>query len=309
MKRKLVIISIVMIFLVGVGIMVYPLISAVINNISSRNQADAYLNQTEKLSNAEVDELFEQASSYNHKLNNNVVLTDPFDENAYKSINQDYQQALNTGNNGLIGYVDIPKINVYLPIYHGTSEDVLSMGAGHLANTSLPIGGEGTHSVISAHTGYPTETFFDYLTDLKEGDCFYIRILTKTLKYQVDQIKVVLPDETSDLYVQENKDLITLLTCTPYSVNTHRLLVRGTRVPYTEEEEDKSTESLSMLNFADGAIYFMGYKIPFWIAGVAIFVFITAVVVICILITKKNKKTSHSSNKNCENSNTHIGGE
>ena len=121
----------------------------------------------------------------------------------------------------------MPKINVYLPIYHGTSEEILSKGAGHLQNTSLPVGGASTHSVISAHSGYPGETFFDYLTDMKVGDEFYVHILDRTLKYEVDQIEVVLPSEINSLRIVDGEDLVTLLTCTPYGVNTHRLLVRG----------------------------------------------------------------------------------
>ena len=234
MKRKLAIFGIILIFIAGIGTMSYPLVSSVINNIDSRNHVEEYTKTTKQMSSEETLEMFKQAEEYNHSLTNNVIITDPFDEKAYKKIGANYENALNVDGNGLIGYIDIPKINVYLPIYHGTAEAILAKGAGHLQNTSLPIGGESTHSVISAHTAYPGETFFDYLTDMEEGDEFYIHVLDRVLKYEVDSIKVVLPEETDDLRVVKGKDYVTLLTCTPYSVNTHRLLVRGKRVEYDD---------------------------------------------------------------------------
>lgn len=293
MKRKIPVICIILVFLIGVSIMLYPLVSAMLNNMDSRKNADAYMNEAQKMDEPEVDEAIQKAVDYNNRLANNVILTDPFDEEAYTSISKDYEEALNTGANGLIGYIDVPKINVYLPIYHGTSEDILAMGAGHLANTSLPVGGIGTHSVISAHTGYPTETFFDYLTDLKEGDSFYIHILTKTLKYEVDQIKVVYPEDTSDLYVVDGEDYVTLLTCTPYGINTQRLLVRGTRVP--NDEIDTSKDSVKAGNISDGSLYVLGFKIPFWLAGTVLLTFIGIVVIVVVLLIRRKKRTAQAS--------------
>ena len=140
-----------------------------------------------------------------------MIITDPFDEKAFQKIGANYEKTLNIDDNGLIGYIDVPKINVYLPIYHGTSEEILSKGAGHLQNTSLPVGGASTHSVISAHSGFPGETFFDYLTDMKVGDEFYVHILDRTLKYEVDQIEVVLPSEINSLRIVDGEDLVTLV--------------------------------------------------------------------------------------------------
>ena len=296
MKRKLAIFGIILIFIAGIGTMSYPLVSSVINNIDSRNHVEEYTKTTKQMSSEETLEMFKQAEEYNHSLTNNVIITDPFDEKAYKKIGANYENALNVDGNGLIGYIDIPKINVYLPIYHGTAEASLAKGAGHLQNTSLPIGGESTHSVISAHTAYPGETFFDYLTDMEEGDEFYIHVLDRVLKYEVDSIKVVLPEETDDLRVVKGKDYVTLLTCTPYSVNTHRLLVRGKRVEY--DDSKYITTGASAASFGNDGIFFLGYKVPYWAAALIIVGFVALVVIIVIIRLKRSKKKKRYTDKN-----------
>ena len=144
-----------------------------------------------------------------------------------------------------MGHVNIPEINVNLPIYHGTSEEVLQKGVGHLENTSLPVGGEDTHTVLSGHTGLPSAELFNNLSELEEGDEFYLHILGEVLAYKIDQIKVVEPQETSDLLIDPTKDYATLVTCTPYGVNSHRLLVRGTRIPYVENMENEQITTTS----------------------------------------------------------------
>lgn len=304
MKRKLAIFGIILIFIAGVGIMSYPLVSSVINNIDSRNHVEEYTKTTKQMSSEETVEMFKQAEKYNHSLTNNVIITDPFDEKAYKKIGANYEKTLNVDGNGLIGYIDIPKINVYLPIYHGTTEDILAKGAGHLQNTSLPIGGESTHSVISAHTAYPGETFFDYLTDMEEGDEFYVHVLDRVLKYEVDSIKVVLPEETDDLRVVKGEDYVTLLTCTPYSVNTHRLLVRGKRVEY--DDSKYITTGASAASFGDEGIFFLGYKIPYWAAALIIVGFIAIVVIIVIICLRRSKKKKRHADKNKDEDITEI---
>ena len=296
MKRKLAIFGILLIFIAGVGVMSYPLVSSVINNIDSRNHVEEYTKTTKQMSSEETLEMLKQAEKYNHSLTNNVIITDPFDKEAYEKIGADYEDALNVDGNGLIGYIDIPKINVYLPIYHGTTEDILAKGAGHLQNTSLPIGGESTHSVISAHTAYPGETFFDYLTDMEEGDEFFVHVLDRGLKYEVDSIKVVLPEETDDLRVVKGEDYVTLLTCTPYSVNTHRLLVRGKRVEY--DDSKYITTGASAASFGDEGIFFLGYKIPYWAAALIIVGFIAIVVIIVIICLKRSKNKKRHADKN-----------
>lgn len=304
MKRKLAIFGIILIFIAGVGIMSYPLVSSVINNIDSRNHVEEYTKTTKQMSSEETVEMFKQAEKYNHSLTNNVIITDPFDEKAYKKIGANYEKTLNVDGNGLIGYIDIPKINVYLPIYHGTTENILAKGAGHLQNTSLPIGGESTHSVISAHTAYPGETFFDYLTDMEEDDEFYVHVLDRVLKYEVDSIKVVLPEETDDLRVVKGEDYVTLLTCTPYSVNTHRLLVRGKRVEY--DDSKYITTGASAASFGDQGIFFLGYKIPYWAAALIIVGFIAIVVIIVIICLRRSKKKKRHADKNKDEDITEI---
>lgn len=284
MKKYLPIIAISLIFIIGLGILCYPLLSSVINNAGIRNEAKVEYERAQNMETEKVDALFAEADEYNKSLLNNVIITDPFDEEAYKAIGEHYEETFNAGENGLIGFVDIPKIDVYLPIYHGTSTEVLSRGAGHLENTAFPVGGVDTHSVISAHTAFPTETFFDYLTDMEVGDEFYIHVLDRVLTYQVDQIKVVLPDDTSDMHVEEGRDLVTLLTCTPYSINSHRLLVRGTRV------EDKLPETTTSISTGDGFFYFLGYKVTFLAAGITIAIFLIFVGLLVFFLLRIHKK-------------------
>lgn len=201
---------------------------------------DNYDKKAAEMSQKEINEAFEKAREYNKELLGNVVLTDPFDPKAVEKQNEDYDNLLNIAGDGVMGSVEIPSINVYLPIYHGTDSESLEKGAGHLENSSLPVGGKGTHSIISAHTGLPSAKMFDDLTEVKIGDVFYIHVLNRTLAYEVDQIKVVLPENISDLLIDKNKDYVTLITCTPYGINSHRLLVRGTRIPYREaKKKDK----------------------------------------------------------------------
>nr|WP_302857253.1 class C sortase [uncultured Ruminococcus sp.] len=290
MKRKLAILLIVLIFVAGIGIMSYPLVSSAINNYVSRSSVKEYTNKVAQMPSEKTQKMFEEATKYNNSLSNNMIITDPFDEKAFQKIGERYEHTLSVDEDGLIGYIDIPKINVYLPIYHGTSEEILSKGAGHLQNTSLPVGGKSTHAVISAHSGYPGETFFDYLTDMKVGDEFYVHILDRTLKYEVDQIEVVLPSEINSLRIVDGEDLVTLLTCTPYGVNTHRLLVRGKHVAY---DDTKYVETgVSLAKFDNGYIFFLGYKIPYAVAAGIIVGFVALVVFVVIFLLKRKKKKS-----------------
>lgn len=289
MKRAILIIIVILIFLAGVGVLAYPLISSAVNNIAVREGADTYRRQVEEIPNEELEEQFAEAEKYNESLHR-VILTDPFDAASYGLIGENYTETFTSSTDGVIGYIDIPKINVYLPIYHGTDLEVLSRGAGHLEHSSLPIGGEGTHSVISAHSAYPTETFFDYLPDLDYGDEFYIHVLDRTLKYEVDNIDVVLPDDTSELQIVDGEDYVTLVTCTPYSVNTHRLLVRGTRVPYTPESDAPKNAAV---RFEDGSLFLLGYKLSYLTVGLIIggfILFVSAIVTVIIMTAKRRGK-------------------
>ncbi len=293
MKKAIPIIIIALIFIVGLGVLSYPLLSSVVNNLNDRSKAYQTQSELETMPQKEIDAYIAGAEKYNASLTGTIVLTDPFDKAAYEQIGAHYEETLDIGG-GLMGYVDIPKINVYLPIYHGTSEEILSIGAGHLANTSMPIGGIGTHCVITGHSAYPSKTFFDYLTDLEEGDAFYLHVLDKTLKYRVNQIKVVLPDQVSDLFITEDKDYCTLVTCTPYSVNTHRLLVRGERVENDMVEKEKEFDgTIESVKADDGAIFFLGYKLSYLTAALIIGGFVLTVVIVVVLIvwlTRKKKE-------------------
>lgn len=296
MKKVTPIIIIILVFLIGVGVLSYPLVSSVINNIDMRNAQGDYVEKAKSMEPAKIRKMFAEANTYNQSLISNMILTDPFDEEAYKKIGERYTKVFNAGSDGLMGYIKIPKINVNLPIYHGTSLEVLSKGAGHLENTSLPVGGKGTHSVISAHSAYPTQTFFDYLTEIKEGDSFYIYVLDRVLKYEVDQIKVVLPNDTSNLYIEHDKDYMTLVTCTPYSINTHRLLVRGKRVPY--DPNDKT--DINAVTGGEGYMFFFGYRLSYWTIGgiiVGFLFFVVIVVVLLVMLNRRRKKKGKYSKK------------
>ena len=253
MKKFIPVIAILLIFVVGVGVLAYPLVSAMINNMTARSEATEEIQAIEQMETPEKKRLFDEAEKYNKSLLSDIILTDPFDMEAYNKIGANYPT------------------------------EVLERGAGHLDNTAFPIGGESTHSVISAHSAFPTETFFDYLTELEIGDAFYIHVLDRTLKYEVDQINVVEPNDTKNLYTIRGEDHVTLLTCTPYSINTHRLLVRGKRVPY-DPTEGVNPQSVAVDN---NYIYILGYRVSFLTAGIVIALFIAVVGLIVFLIVRR----------------------
>ena len=238
--------------LAGVGILVYPFVSNMLHDRKQDEIITEYDEQMENLAEDEKTQMLESARQYNEDLIGNVVLSDPFDPAALEKISEDYDDLLNYNGDGIMGYVEIPRLDVYEAVYHGTSDAVLAKGIGHLANTSLPVGGDGTHSVLSGHTGLPEAELFSNLEQMEEGDVFYIHVLGETLAYQTDQIKVVEPSDTGDLHIDIEHDYVTLVTCTPYGINSHRLLVRGTRIPYdasaraageAQEQEGMSSET------------------------------------------------------------------
>lgn len=241
MRQKVTTILAIVVFLSGVGLLAYPAAS----NLIYEKRQDELMNYydhlvAESMPEEDLSEEFQKCQDYNESLlEGGVLLTDPFDETQLNPASMPYAGLLNIDGDGSMGYIEIPSIDVKLMIYHGTAEEVLQKGVGHLQGSSLPVGGRGTHCVLSAHTGLNNKKLFTDLDQLVKGDVFYIHVLDQILAYQVDQIKVVLPDETDDLKINAEEDYITLVTCTPYGINTHRLLVRGTRIPYTEA---KSTE-------------------------------------------------------------------
>lgn len=225
----------------SLGLMLYPFIS----NYFSEKHAQSVVNTIEKAAdNADVNQYKDElkaAQKYNKVLaTGKIKLKDPFDESAEDKEEKEYKSLLNMTDDGVMGFIKIPCIDVSLPIYHGTSEAVLEIGAGHLQGTSLPIGGESTHSVITGHTGLSSAKLFTDLTELEEGDMFFLNVMGEKLAYKIDQITKVLPEEISNLKIENGKDYCTLVTCTPYGVNTHRLLVRGERTDYVEATEDQS---------------------------------------------------------------------
>lgn len=224
-------------YLIGFSVLLYPAISNYLNQRNATTVATDYEQEVSHLSEEEEARIIEEAVSYNQSLIGGSSILDPFAEDVRKPEDEHYNSLLSIGSGGMMGYIELPKIKILLPIYHGTSESVLQSGAGHLENTSLPVGGESSHSVLSAHRGLPSAKLFTDLNKMELGDVFYIKVLHHTFAYQVDQILTVEPTETDALMIEEGKDYVTLVTCTPYAVNTHRLLVRGTRIPYEEALE------------------------------------------------------------------------
>ncbi|HDR4947218.1 class C sortase [Bacillus thuringiensis] len=242
MKRNLVLGGI---FLFGLGVFLYPTISNWLATRAHYSEISSYDKKIKELQKKEVERREKEAAEYNKQVQTSTkTFTDPFSEK--KSNHQAYADALNLGD--VMGYIEISKINIKLPIYQGTSEEVLSRGIGHLDFSSLPIGGENTHTILTGHRGLPSAKLFTDLDKLSEGDLFYIHSLDKVLAYKVDQIKVVLPHETDDLQIVQKKDYTTLITCTPYGVNTNRLLVRGVRVELNEKEKQKVSTEIFIFN-------------------------------------------------------------
>lgn len=247
MKQKILTILAILVFLAGISLLAYPVVSNLLYEKEQEELMEHYDSIVgENLTTDEQEAELQECREYNRGLlQGGVLLTDPFDMSQLDPSAMPYAGLLNVDQEGGMAYLRIPAIDVELMIYHGTEEEVLQKGVGHLQGSSLPVGGTGTHCVLSAHTGLNDKKLFTDLDQLENGDIFYIHVLGEILAYQVDQIRVVLPEETEDLKINDREDYVTLVTCTPYGINTHRLLVRGTRVPY-EEEREQSDETLRM---------------------------------------------------------------
>ena len=236
MKNRLWGLARLLIILVGVGILVYPSVSEYLFEKNSSVAVSTYDDSIRRMEQAHMDELRSQAQAYNQRLAENNGFSKPaLDEYNNPITPEDYWDILDVDGNGMMGYITIPRIHVTIPMYHGTEEEVLQVAIGHLQNTSLPVGGESTHAVLSGHRGLPSKALFTDLDQVQIGDVFYLTVLNETIYYQVDQILTVLPNETDALAITKGEDHVTLVTCTPYGVNSHRLLVRGTRMDYTPE--------------------------------------------------------------------------
>ncbi len=231
MKKNRSNIILILIFLVGLSVMLYPTVSDYVNQKNQSRAVASYSEEVENLSDVDYQAYFDAADDYNRRL---AETPDAFYRPDEVS---GYTDTLDVSGTGIMGYITISKIGVELPVYHGTSDGVLQVAAGHLEGSSLPVGGAGTHAVISAHRGLPSAKLFTNLDELEVGDTFTITVLDRVLTYEVDQISIVLPTETDLLQPVEGKDYVTLMTCTPYGINTHRLLVRGKRIENAENQK------------------------------------------------------------------------
>lgn len=235
MKQKVIPILIV---IAGFLLLAYPFLSNYLFEKSAGSTVESYQEKTDMMDQKIKEKVLDEARGYNENLlRSSIQLTDPFKTKKINGETVFYNNILNVDRSEIMGYVKIPCISVDLPIYHGTSAEVLERGIGHLAASSFPIGGESTHAVLTGHTGLSSAKLFTNLTEMKKGDLFFIHVLDKKLAYRVDRITVVKPDDTRNLQIIDGEDHVTLLTCTPYGVNDHRLLVRGKRTRYHEKEE------------------------------------------------------------------------
>ena len=266
---------VIIVFLMGACILFYPTISFWLANYNHAVAHQTYERSVASLTTEEKQELWERALHYNERLVNSVV-EDPFANIENIDPFDEYYQTLDIGG-GVMGYIHIPDISVLLPIYHGVSEEVLDKGVGHIPATALPVGGEGTHAVLTGHTGLNHDKMFDDLPNLNYGDEFYLEILDETLAYQIIHIEVVLPDDISSLHREEGQDKVTLVTCTPYGLNSHRLLVTGKRVDYISKMERSLEDSKATF--------------PWWILLVMIFL-----VLLTLLIGRKIRKNAVEKN-------------
>lgn len=224
MKHNKIGILLVLMLFIGVCGLLYPTVSQYWNTKTQTRAVENYRDILDSLKPEDYDAFFQEAEEYNNKLSQ---LSSPLVN--YPELSG-YNNILNIGGNGIMGYINIPKLSVEIPLYHGVSAEVLNIACGHLEGTSLPIGGENRHCVLSAHRGLPHAKLFTELDKMELGDTFLITVLNRTITYQVDQIKIVRPEEIDDIQIVDDEDLCTLLTCTPYGINSHRLLVRGTRI-------------------------------------------------------------------------------
>ena len=282
MKRTAIIILAVVVFLMALGITFYPIISNHINAKYASEIQTTYEAVLQEADNSELIDAKEKAIAYNESITPGASVDDAYSQEALLTATRDYDSLLNIAGDGIMGYVKIPKIDVQLPIYHGTDNASLERGIGHLLGSSLPVGGDSTHTILTAHSGMASQKMFSDLPQLTIGDVFYLRILGETLAYQVDQINTVLPHDTTYLGIEHGEDLATLVTCTPFGVNTHRLLVRGERIPYKEAEVIVETTQEEVVESTWEQHYLKGI-----IIGLAVVLVLVLIAVIVWLIWRK----------------------
>ena len=285
MKKKISVILFGLLFLVGFGILIYPTVSNQWNTYRQSQLISNYQSVVQDMTPEDFTQEWERAEAFNATITQNNLYSDVFGESTTDLQSTEYWKVLNEAGDGIMGYLSIPKINIKLAIYHGTADDVLQTGVGHLNGTKLPIGGESTHCVVAAHRGLPSAKLFTDIDQLRNGDKFYIHVLDQVLAYEVDQILPMVDKDDHEtlenaLKIEEGKDQVTLFTCTPYGVNSHSLLVRGTRVAYNCEEDKEATISESMVESIKN--YYMIYTI----LGLAV----TLLVILLLRYLSKKKK-------------------
>lgn len=284
---KITLIVSILFILIGTIIFLYPTIS---NYLAEKNQVEIireYEEMVVQINENQINQEMQKAQTYNENLSGEPV-HDPFVEGSGYALPENYTEVLNLAKDGVMAYIEIPKISVYLPIYHGTSNEVLEKGVGHIQSTSIPIGGISTHSVLTGHTGLPSAELFTRLDELVVGDIFYIHVLNEVLTYKIYETKVILPDEIDELQITSGRDLVTLVTCTPYGINTHRLLVKAERTEYEEyvtDEKEINTDNSNSENKEEKNYYIEGIKI-----GISIFIAIIIIMTIIFIIKKKKSK-------------------
>lgn len=278
-----------LVLLVAFVVLLYPTYSRYLNEKNGSKVVSEYDEKSVKLSHAEKEQMLADARAYNQEMLGNIDLIDPFSQTE-PEVDERYESLLNVEGSGMMGYVKIPKINVELPIYHGTSESVLQAGVGHFQGTSLPVGGDSTHTVLTGHRGLPDKTLFTNMDKMEVGDIFYIKVLDATLAYEVDQILTVLPEDTEALSIVPGQDYATLVTCTPFAINTHRLLVRGHRIPYEEaNKKEPDTEIKPELSFTTKVLI---------VTIIVIFMGLVGAIIYYIKDRKRRKQSDKKDEKN-----------
>lgn len=272
LKKNAITILLVLVMLTGAGVMAYPTFADWWNSFHQSRAVASYVETVEKMDTADYDRVLAEAEAYNRHLCETGILWNMTEEEA-----AEYNRQLKVEGTDIMGYIDIDRVKIHLPIYHGTDEAVLQVAVGHIAGTSLPIGGEGTHCVVSGHRGLPSAKLFTDIDKLVEGDVFTLTVLNHVATYQVDQIVTVLPTELEVLAIEPGKDYCTLVTCTPYGINTHRLLIRGHRIPNIEKTEEKPVLPVIGEPEKDS-------RIPKWIAETPIFILAPAGTVALIVV-------------------------
>ena len=285
-RRNIITISLaVLFFLLALGLMVYPVFSNRYNEAHQSQIHTEYREAVQALPDTAIPEARAKAKAYNEELWSSIVQYGSYSKDSVTSAVADYAQLLDLADTGTMGYVHIPKLAVILPIYHGTEEETLERGVGHLIGSSLPIGGSSTHTILTGHSGLASQKMFSDLDKLEIGDTFYLEVLNEVLAYEVDQINTVLPHDTTYLGLEENKDLCTLVTCTPFGVNTHRLLVRGHRIPYTPENTENPIIELAETSETVDSTWEQEYE-----KGVYLAIGIVALICLILFIVRLTQK-------------------